>query len=115
MRVAAMVLGIIGGIIGLFAGGVALAIGGIGSVAGTQGAGTAIGGGWAALSVLGIVGAALALARPKVAGALMLVAAVGGFVSVFVAYIVAGPLLLIGGLLALLARRPTTPSPPSAS
>ncbi len=107
MRIAALVLGVIGGIIGLFGAGAAIAIGGVGAAVGAQNAGTAIGGGWAALalSVLGIVGAALAMAKPKLAGWLMLIAAIGGFISVFLAYIVAGPLLVIGGLLALFAKK----------
>ena len=34
----------------------------------------------------------------------MLVAGVGGFIFVSIAYVVAGPLLIIGGLLALFAK-----------
>lgn len=110
MRIAALVLGIIGGIIGLFAGGAALAIGGLGSAAGAEGAGTVVGGGMGALllSVLGIVGGALAMAKPRLGGALMLVAAIGGFIAVSLAYLVAGPLLLVGGLLGVFAKRTTT-------
>jgi hypothetical protein len=106
MKIAAMVLGLIGGVIGLVAAGFALAVGGIGSVVGAQGAHTVVGSGWAALalSVLGIVGAALALARPRFAAVLMIIAALGGLISVSWAYIVAFPLLLIGGLLAFFGR-----------
>jgi len=106
MRVAGLVLGIIGGIIGLFASGAALFIGGLGSALNANGASTVVGLGWVALllSILGILGGALALAHPRVAGILMLTAGVGGFISVSLVYVVAGPLPIIGGLLAGLAR-----------
>jgi len=67
MRSAALVLGIVGGIIGVFMCGGALARGGIGAVAGAQHASPVIGSGWAALgaSVVGIVGAAFAMAQPR--------------------------------------------------
>lgn len=106
MRIAALVLGILGGVIGLFMSGGALFIGGVGAAVGAAGASTVIGGGWAALalSILGIVGGALAIAKPKLAGWFMVIAAVGGFIAVFLAFIVAGPLLLIGGILALVSK-----------
>ena len=59
------------------------------------------------LSIISIVGSALALAKPKLAGILMIIAAAGGTIAVFAAYLVPGPLLLIGGILALLTRGPT--------
>lgn len=69
MRIAALILGLIGGVIGLFAAGLALGIGAIGGATGAQGSGTVVGLGWAALalSVVGIVGGALALAKPRAA------------------------------------------------
>jgi hypothetical protein len=102
-----MVLGIIGGVIGLFAAGAALAIGGIGGAVGAEQAATVVSLGWAALalSMLGIVGGALALAKPRLAGTFMVLAGIGGIISISLVYIVVGPLLLIGGLLALLAPR----------
>lgn len=108
MRVAALVLGIIGGIIGLFASGVALFVGGLGAALQSQGANQIISLGWAALllSIIGIIGGAIAMAAPKFGGGMMLVAGVGGFISVSLAYIVAGPLLIIGGLLAVFAKKP---------
>lgn len=108
MRVGALVLGIIGGIIGLFAAVFALGVGGIGSAFETEGASTVVGLGWSALllSILGIIGGALALAKPRFAALLMLVAGIGGFISVSLFYIIAGPLLLVGSLLAFLGRSP---------
>jgi hypothetical protein len=115
MRIAALILGIIGGIIGLVAAGVALAIGAIGSVAGAQGSDTVIGLGWAALglSVVGIIGGALAMAKPGASALLMLIAGVGGFIAISLAYVVAGPLLIVGAVLAFVgrSRRTTTPGP----
>jgi Double zinc ribbon len=107
LRIASLILGIAGGIIGLFAAGFALTIGGIGNAFGTANASTVVGGSIAALvmSVVGIVGGALALAKPKLAGWLMAIAAVGGTIGVFVAYFVAGPLLLIGSILAFTGSR----------
>ncbi len=106
MRVAALILGIIGGIIGLFAAGFALFVGAVGTATGAANSGMAVGGGWAALalSVVGVVGGALAMAKPRAAALLMIIAAVGGFISVFIAYVVAGPLLLIGAILAFAGR-----------
>lgn len=106
MRVGALVLGIIGGIIGLFAAVFALGVGGIGGAVGAEGASTVVGLGWSALllSILGIVGGALAMAKPRFAALLMLVAGIGGFISVSLFYIIAGPLLLVGALLAFLGR-----------
>lgn len=114
MRVAALILGIIGGIIGLFAAGAALFIGAVGTATGADNSGMVVGGGWAALalSVIGIVGGALSMAKPRAAAVLMLIAAVGGFISVFIAYIVAGPLLLIGATLAFLSRGKTVVTAP---
>lgn len=112
MGVAAMVLGIIGGLFGIAGSLFALGVGALGSAAGTVGASQVVGLGWVALalSVVGILGAALALARPKLSGILMLVSAIGGLVAISFGYIVAAPLLFLGGILALVRRR--TPARP---
>jgi hypothetical protein len=111
MAIAALILGIIGGIAGLVGAGFALVVGGLGSAFSASGASTVLGGAVAAVvfSVLGIVGGALSLKWPKTAGGLMLVAAVGGGIGVFVAYAVAFPLLLVGGILALVSSRSSVP------
>jgi hypothetical protein len=107
LRIAALILGVAGGIIGHFAAGFALTIGGIGTVFGTANASTVVVGSIAALlmSIIGIVGGALALAKPKLAGSLMVIAAIGGTIGVFAAYLVAGPLFLVGSVLAFLGSR----------
>lgn len=108
MRVAALVLGLVGGILGLFGAGCALAIGGVGAALAVEKASTVIGGGWAAVgfSALGIVGGGLAMTKPRAAAALMLIAGIGGFISIFMAYLISAVLLLLGALFAFLGRAP---------
>lgn len=98
-----MVLGILGGLAGIGGAILALFVGGIGGAFGAQGAGLVSKLGFFAipLSILGIVGGALASAKPKVAGKLMIVSAIGGFISIFMAYMIAAILLIIGGILAI--------------
>lgn len=61
MRIAALVFGILGGVVGLVAAIFALGIGGFAAAFGAEGAGTVVGGGLAAvvLAALGIVGVRL--------------------------------------------------------
>ncbi len=114
MRTGALVLGLIGGIIGLFAGGFAIAVGGIGTAVQTNNAGSVVVLGFIALglAIVGIVGGALSQAKPRVAAALMLVAGIGGFIAVSLFWIVSGVLLVIGALLAFLGRAPKTVQAP---
>jgi len=107
MRISALILGLIGGIGGFIAAIVVLSGGGIGSVFGAEGAETLIGQGWAAIliSLIGIIGGALALSKPTVAGILLLISGIGGFIAIGLFYLFGGPLLIIGGIFALVARR----------
>ena len=99
-----LVLGIIGGVLGLIMGTIALFVGGINSAFG--GGETVVGLGFAALllSVLGIVGAAFVNSKTKVAGWFMLIAGIGGFISISLFYLVPGIMFIIGGLMALLRK-----------
>lgn len=108
MRLAALILGIIGGIAGIGGAIFALFVGGVGAAFGASEARSVVGLGLAAIpfSILGIVGGALSMSRPKTAGIMMLVAAVGGLISVSWGYVIAFPCLLIGSILALIAGRP---------
>ena len=45
----------------------------------------------------------------------MLVAGIGGFFSVSLAYIVAGPLLIVGGILALFAKKRAPAAAPATA
>lgn len=115
MRGGALALGLTGGIIGLIAAVLALTVGGIGqafesnsSAAATNvNFGLVVIGGWIALgaSIVGIVGGALAMGRPSAGGILMLLAAIAGFIGISVLYVISGPLLLIGAVLAFAASR----------
>lgn len=107
MKIAAVILGVLGGIFGIIGALFAFFIGGVGAAFGEPEAGTVFGLGLAAIiiSIVGIVGGALAYARPRIAGYMMVAAGILGFIAVSAAYIVAGPLLIVGGALALLASR----------
>ena len=99
---AALVLGIIGGVFGIVAALLAMAVGGIGSAVGAEGGDTVIGLGFAAVFIgtAAIVGGALARSRPKVAFWLLLATGIGGFIAVSAAWLISGPLLLVGAFLA---------------
>ncbi|MBZ4666574.1 DUF4064 domain-containing protein [Mahella sp.] len=107
-RTAEFVLGLIGGIIGIFSSLIALFVGGVGTVFEAEGASTVTGLGWAAalFSILAIVGAAIVKGKPKVAGVMLLVAGIGGFISISMFYIIPGILILIAGIMALV-RKPS--------
>jgi hypothetical protein len=99
MKIAALILGIIGGIAGLIGSIFAMGIGAVGG--GTTGNGIAA----LVFSLLGIVAGSLVLAKPKPAGILLIIASVGGLIAVFVAYIIAFPLLLTSGIMGLVGAK----------
>lgn len=108
MRTGALLLGIIGGLGGFLGGVFVLLVGGIGEAFGAGETETLIGQGWAAilLAIIGIIGGSLARARPTAAGILMLISGIGGFIAISAGYILGGPLLIVGGIMALVARKP---------
>ena len=104
MKIAALIIGIFGAMAGFIGAIIALTVGGIGAAFG-QGTEVAwLGFGALVMSVVGLVGAALAIAKPRVAAVLMAVSAILGVIFVFVAYILATVLLLVAALLAFLGR-----------
>jgi len=107
MRIAALILGLLGGIAGLFASGFAMFVGGVGSAFAVEGAETVTGLGLAAipLAILGMVGGAIAITRPKIAGILMLISAVGGLICISMVYVIPFLLLLVGAILALIGQK----------
>lgn len=113
MRVGALILGILGGLFGI--GGAVLAIlaGGVGAAFGAEEAETVVGLGLAALalSIVGIIGSALALAKPRAAAALMLVTGIGGFIAISFAFVIGGTLLIAGSVLAFFGRTKKVRSP----
>lgn len=106
MRTGALVLGIIAGIFGILSAVLALFVGGMGTAFESEGAGTVVGLGWSALgfSLLGLIGAALAMAKPILAAVIMLVAAVAIGISISLFAVIATPLFLVAALLAFLGR-----------
>lgn len=94
-RTAEFVLGLLGGIFGIFAGFSGLLFGGLGAALEADGAGEVIGSSWAVilLSALAIVGACIVKKHTKLAGTFYIAAAIGGTVGVSLAYIV--PLILL--------------------
>jgi hypothetical protein len=107
MKILATILGILGGIGGGIVSVILIVIGNLGIGLGAPRGPLLTGRGWAGLllSLLGIAGGALAISRPKIAGILMLVSALGGFIALMVGYVFGGPLLIAGGVLALVAAR----------
>lgn len=101
-----MVLGIVGGVFGILGALLAMVVGGMGAAFGAEGSGTIVGLGFAAVfvAVLGIVGGSLTRSRPPVGALLQLLAGVAGFVAVSAAWLIAGPLLLLGAILAWTGR-----------
>jgi len=56
------------------------------------------------IGIVGIVGGAIVKSKTKVGGWLMIISAVGGFITVGLFYLLGGLLLLIGGGMALLKK-----------
>lgn len=106
MKIAALILGILGGIIGLFVSlfGSIIAIGG--AALGSPDSGFA-GLVWATLgfSVLGIISGSLAIAKPRIAGKFLIISGIGGLISSSIFYIISAPLMVIAGIFALLGSR----------
>lgn len=105
MKLAALIVGIfgsmagfIGAIFGLIVGGIDAAIGG-----GSQIAWLSFGA--MGMSVVGLVGAALAIAKPRIAVGLMVVSAVLGTIFISLFYVPAAVMLVIAALLAFLGRK----------
>lgn len=102
MRVSALILGLVGGIIGLL---VALVHGVFGLFMGSYAGGH----NWYAwltlgAAVLGIIGGGLALSRPRIAAVLLLIGGLVGFYGSSIFWIVSGVMLLLGSLFAFIGR-----------
>lgn len=111
LRIAATVLGIIGGVAGGIGATIAIVIGGIGTAFGDTESSSIAGLGYVALflAIVGVVGGAIAIPKPKLAGVFMLVSGIGGTIAVSLGFAFGGALLVVGGILALVgARRPRT-------
>ncbi len=102
MRIAGLVLGILGGLTGLISAVIVLLFGGVGEMycLGTDLSYAAI-----PAAIMGLVGAALSLAKPKAAGILMIISAAAGVCFIYYGYLIPAVLLLVGGIFALIGQR----------
>ncbi|MUL43098.1 hypothetical protein FZ103_18325 [Streptomonospora sp. PA3] len=107
MLTTALVLGIVGGALGIVAALLVMLLGGLGAGFAAEGAGELIGLGFAAvfIGVVGIVGGSLARGASKTAALLLLLAGFAGFVAISMGWLISGPLLVIGAVLAWFGRR----------
>ncbi|SCC93604.1 membrane hypothetical protein [Thiomonas sp. X19] len=109
MKKAGGILGIIGGVFGVFAALVTLFIGGVGGAFQASGAGTIIGLGWGGLafSFLSIIFGAVSLgARSRTVGVLLTLSALGGAILGGTMVAICMVLALVGGVLATLGTKP---------
>lgn len=106
MKIAALIIGIFGSIAGFMGALFALAVGGLGQAFGAEGAGEVTGLGFAAISasIVALVGAALAIAKPRLSAGLMTVSAIAGLIFVSWAFVLGTILLLLAALMAFLGR-----------
>ncbi|MUG68849.1 DUF4064 domain-containing protein [Paenibacillus campinasensis] len=100
-------MGLIAGIFGIIASIIALFIGGVDAAFSADGTSSITGLAISAMlfSILGIVGAAMAKAKPKVAGILMVVSGVAGLISISMFYILSAVLFVIGGFMGILSKK----------
>jgi hypothetical protein len=105
LRIAALVLGIIGGVFGLVGGLFFTALGGLGASVQADGASAVAGVGLLGIliSIYAIIAGAVALKFPRFSGWSQLVAGIVGLI--FLASYISGPILLIGGILALVSAK----------
>ena len=98
MRVAALIIGIIGSAAGFVAAVIALFIGGVGVALEAEGASkiTSLAFGAIGASIVGLVGGALSIAKPRFAAVLMVLSAVVGAISISAFYALGAALLVIG-------------------
>lgn len=106
MRVAAIIIGVIGSFTGFIAGVLALTVGGIATAFGAEDSGLVVNLslGAIAASVVGLTGAALAAAKPRLSAALMMVSSVAGVISISAFYVLPAILLVIASILAFIGR-----------
>lgn len=98
-RTTEFILALLGGIFGIFAAIFAIMFGSF-----TESSVQLLG--WSALvfSAVAIVSSVLVRIKPKIAGGLMLVSAIGGLISISLFYVLPFILLLVAGLMSLLRK-----------
>ena len=109
MRTGALVIGIIAGLAGLASAVLALMVGGLGAAVEPEGASQVIGLGWSALGLsllLGLIGAALWIAKPQLGELIMATAGAAIVFSISMVAVIARPLFLVRRFWAEFGRRP---------
>jgi hypothetical protein len=108
MRTGAIVIGIIAGLAALVSAVLALMVGGVGAAVEPEGASQVIGLGWSALglSLLGLIGAALWIAKPQLATLIMATVGVAIVLSISIFAVIARPLFLVRRFWAEFGRWP---------
>ncbi|MGZ4032680.1 MAG: DUF4064 domain-containing protein [Tumebacillaceae bacterium] len=109
-RTAEFVVGLIGGILGILAALSGVFFGAIATALEVDGGNVVSGASWiaVALSVIGIIGAAMVKNKTMLASILMLIAAIGGFICISMLFILPGVLLLIAGIMGLVRKDRST-------
>lgn len=100
------ILGFIGGILGALAAFVGIMIAALDAVTNEKGTSTFMSHGWSAFafSMVAIGGALLIQKRPKLAGFMLIIAAIGGFLSVSLIFLLPAIVLLIASLMLLFRK-----------
>ncbi|MFS0655479.1 DUF4064 domain-containing protein [Bacillus sp. 179-C3.3 HS] len=112
-RTTEFVLGLLGGIFGFFGATSALFIGGIDEAINDSGTSQFTGLGWSAIlfSILAIVASVVVKKKAKLGGALLLVSAVGGLISISFFYILPAVLIVIAGCMGVFRKEPAKAVP----
>jgi uncharacterized membrane protein len=107
MRTCTTVLGIIAGLAGLLSAVLAMMLGGVGATFEAHGATQVIASGWSVLlfSLLGLIGAALWIAKPQLTALIMAAAGVTIVFSISMFAVIARPLFLVRRYWAEFGRR----------
>jgi hypothetical protein len=108
MKTGALVLGIIAGLAGLVSAVLALMVGGVGAAVEAEGASQVITLGWSALGfslLVGLIGAALWIAKPQLAPLVMATAGVAMVSSISMIAVIVRPLFLVRRTWAEFGRR----------
>ena len=98
MRTGAIVMGIVAGLAGLLSAVLALMVGGLGAAVEAEGASQVIGLGWSALGLsllLGLIGAALWIAKPQLGELIMAAAGIAIVFSISMIAVIARPLFVV--------------------
>jgi len=100
-RTAEFALGLVGGIVGILVAVLAIFIGGAEATINEIDNSSIIASGWAAvfLSLLGIAGSIIVRNKPRLGGTFLLIAAIGGFICIYMFYVMPGVLLAIAGFM----------------